>query len=135
MERAAVLDLDEGPRPLDRRAVVGRPVDAPRPSTASTPESVGSAASSGACGPSSGASAAPSSLREERLELGEERVLVLVADEPGAGIDAPRRPPGPPATEQPVTTTCASGFARRARRTAVRDFSSAVAVTVQVLTR
>ena len=38
-------------------------------------------------------------------------------------------------TEQPVTTISASGFARRARRTAWRDFWSAVEVTVQVLTR
>ena len=41
----------------------------------------------------------------------------------------------PTSTEQPVTTISASGFARRARRTAARDFSSAMDVTVQVLTR
>ena len=41
---------------------------------------------------------------------------------------------GSTTTEQPVTSTCASGLARRARRTTWRDLRSATAVTVQVLT-
>ena len=96
---------------------------------ASTPDSVGSGPSIGPCGPPSAGDA------DERLELAQQPRLAVVADEPRRAGPTAANAPGPTWTEQPVTTISASGFARRARRTAARDFSSAVAVTVQVLTR
>ena len=126
VERAAVLDLDEGPRALDRRAVVGDPVDRAVP----RPESVGSGPActwpAPGCPCPSIASSASSSARNAALPS-------LPTSRASASIRA--NASGPTWTEQPVTTISASGLARRARRTAARDFSSAVAVTVQVLTR
>jgi len=143
VERAAVLDLDEGPGPLHRGPVVGDAVDAARggaddasgiePAPVALdgldPDSVGSAASSGPCGWASGAprrtSASSSRSRPALASLPTSRAEGSVAAKAAASTW----------TEQPVTTMSAAGFARRARRTAARDFSSAMDVTVQVLTR
>ncbi len=82
VERAAVLDLDEGSRALDRRAIVGDPVDrgcharqrrqrpGRRLARAWVPVPVD---------------------RQQRLELGEERGLALVADQSRVGVDPGER--------------------------------------------
>ena len=124
-ERAAVLDLDERPGPLDRRAVVGDAVTARRDRLDARQRRQRAQRPRGTARPA--ARSASSSARNASF--------VVVADQPRGRSPPPRTPPARPATEQPVTTISASGFARRARRTAGRDFSSAVAVTVQVLTR
>jgi hypothetical protein len=91
----------------------------------STPDSVGSARGKGtppsAAGPTNRCSSS-SSASFDRLST--RRAVGSAA----ANASCPTW------TEQPVTTSSAAGFDRRARRTAWRDFWSAVAVTVQVLT-
>ena len=124
-ERAAVLDLDERPGPLDRCPLVGDPLDLDagqgrqRPADERRPAR---AAGRARAGPSSASSSARSA-SFERLST---------SRAPGSAAANAARPTW---TEQPVTTIAASGLARRARRTAWRDFASASAVTVQVLTR
>ncbi len=109
-----------------------------RPSTipsTSTPASVGSAASSGPCGPSAG--------RRRRAGRAAPRRRSTSASRPSLASFATSRAAGSIAaneagatwTAQPVTMTVAAGLARRARRTAFRDLSSAAAVTVHVFTR
>ena len=78
-ERAAVLDLDERPGALDGRAIVGDAVDRSR-RRAPTPDSVGS-----------GPRASWPSRAEQRLELGEERGLAVVADQARVGVDRRER--------------------------------------------
>ena len=129
VERAAVLDLDERPGPLDRGAVVGDAVDRRADDGLDARER-----------------------RQGGVERRVRRVVGAVVEPSSASSSArnaalsslptSRAPASTAAnasgstwTEQPVTTTSASGLARRARRTAARDFSSAVEVTVQVFTR
>ena len=103
--------------------------DAP---TGSTPDSVGSAraTSAGAAAPAAAASAGPSSASSSASRASFARLSTSRAAG-SAAANASR----PTWTEQPVTTISASGLARRAARTACRDFASASIVTVQVLTR
>ena len=127
-ERAAVLDLDERPGPLDRRPAVGDAVD--RRGDRSTPDSVGSARGDARAG------AAPSRRRPEQLvELGEQRVLRPVVDEPRGGVGGGERlAPDLDRAAGDDDLGVRAGPARAAR-TAWRDFASASIVTVQVLTR
>ena len=121
-ERAAVLDLDERARPLDRGPPVGDSLDLDSGKRRETPghdRTVAIAAVHPATSPSSTSSSRSFDRLSTRRAAG------------SAAANASR----PTWTEQPVTTTSASGFARRARRTAWRDFWSATEVTVQVLTR
>src|SRR5439155_13366203 len=78
-ERAAVLDLDEGPGPLDRRPAVGDPLDLD--------------AGEGRQWPSEGSAIDPSLGRppDEGVDLGEEGVLRAIVDEAGGRIDRRER--------------------------------------------
>ena len=118
-ERAAILDLDERPRPFDGGAAIGDAfdLDAGQGRQRSIER---------ASWPLSGPTSAASSRNNPSFAL-----LSTRRAAGSAAANASR----PTWTEQPVTTISASGFARRARRTAWRDFWSAVEVTVQVLTR
>jgi hypothetical protein len=81
VEGAAVLHLDEGPRPLDRGAIVGDPVDAARYGVDARQRGEGCLRA---------VARAVGSLpddRQQRLELGVERGLGVVADQARAGVD------------------------------------------------
>ena len=82
VERAAVLDLDERSRPLDRRAVVGDPVDRGRHARERRQRRRRHRAR---------ARGARARDRQQRLELGEERGLALVADQARVGVDPGER--------------------------------------------
>ena len=125
-ERAAVLDLDEGTRPLDRRPLVDDAFDLDARERGERPRD---ARVTAPC-PGGVARAGPTRRSISASSASFERLSTSRASG-SAAANASRAT----CTEQPVTTTSASGFARRARRTAWRDFWSAVAVTVQVLTR
>ena len=116
-ERAAVLDLHERPGPLHRGAVVGDAVDGVA-ATSVDARQRRAAAPAERASHRGRRSSASSSARSAALSV--------VADEPRRGRSTAANASGPTWTEQPVTTISASGFARRARRTAARDFSSAV---------
>ena len=125
VERAAVLDLDERP---GRSTTRGRR-RCPRSSLRPRPRPRGSERASHRARRPVGIGARA----QERLELGQERGLRLVGHE-ARPTSILANASGPTWTEQPVTTISASRLARRARRTAARDFSSATVVTVQVFT-
>ena len=107
-ERAAVLDLHERPRPLDRGAAVGDALDLD--------------ARTGSAAPARRArrrSVAPG--RRSRSISSSSASFDRLSTSRAAG-SAAANASRPTWTEQPVTTISAAGFARRARRTAWRDF-------------
>ena len=79
VERAAVLDLDERARPLDRRAIVRDPVDRRSDHVHARERGERPGHRRVAVG------------REQRLELGEERGLRVVADQPRPVVDPRER--------------------------------------------
>ncbi len=133
VEAAAVLHLHVCPCPIDPSPAVRDPLDLDpgerRQGTVEGPRPGPSGAAAAVGRPSVGR-ARP----EEPLHHGQEAVLLAVAQKVGGGIPACEAARST-ATEQPVTRSVAPGLVRRARRTALRDLSSATAVTVQVLTR
>ena len=134
VEGAAVLDLDEGPGALDRDPAVGDAVDAGGPATRPRRPTAWAARHRAARAADRPRPGGPPPIRSSASSSARNAALSSLPTS-RAPASTTANIPGSTATEQPVTTTCAAGFARRARRTAERDFSSAVDVTVQVLTR
>jgi len=136
VERAAVLDLDKGPRSIGRRPLIevvlyGALFEFELERLAGT--RLGRAID-GRIGRWIDARQRRRRLAvgliEQESKLGEQPVLRFVVVEASFG-SAAASDPGSMTTEQPVTRIRASGFARLARRTAWRDLRSAMAVTVQ----
>ena len=127
-EAAAVLDLDVGAGPVDPGPAVDDPLDLHAGERRQRRLERGRAGRRRAA--VAGCPRRPSS----RSTSASRPSFSSFATSRAAGSTAANEA-APTWTAQPVTMTVAAGLARRARRTALRDLSSATAVTVQVLTR
>ena len=145
VERAAVLDLDEGARPIDGGPSSKSSSTEPSSASARRPARLDSPPGRARCRAAAGTSVGRRIDARQRRhrptvrqldqarQLGQQAALRLVVEEPGRG-SAAASDSGSIATEQPVTRTCASGLVASGPAHGLARLAVGDRVTVQVLT-